>query len=138
MHKNITRDRVALIILRIGVGSAFIYPAVDSFLHPSAWIGYFPNFLRDATGDSTILIVWAVIELIVGIWIISGWRIFIPSLAAVVSLLGIVVFNLSQIQVIFRDIALLAPALVLALSSIKRRHIRLEENDDRSQAQQHS
>ena len=109
-------DSAAYLLLRIGVAIAFIYPAVAAILDPLAWIRYFPDFLLDFAGEDEILMLYTfgAFEVILGVWILSEKRIFIPSVLATLVLAAIVIFNWNQIDVLFRDIpiALMSLALV--------------------------
>jgi len=104
-------------ILRGGVAFAFLYPPINALSDPYAWIGYFPVFLKGYVPDLTLLHAFGVVEILLALWILSGWRIFWPSLAAAAMLLGIVAFNMPNFQVLFRDISIAAMALVLAMIS---------------------
>lgn len=112
-----TRERIARLGLRAGVAFAFLYPPLNAFVDPYAWIGYFPTFLKGYIPDLVLLHAFGVVESIVALWILSGWRIFWPSLAATAMLLAIVMFNPSNFQVLFRDISIAAMALALAMIS---------------------
>src|SRR3989344_9215937 len=104
-------------ILRIGVAFAFLYPPINALTDPYAWIGYFPLFVKGYVPDLVLLDAFGVVEVVIALWILSGWRIFWPSLAAAAMLLAIVVFNPNNFQVLFRDISLAAMALALAVIS---------------------
>lgn len=112
-----TRERIARLGLRAGVAFAFLYPPLNAFVDPYAWIGYFPTFLKGYVPDLVLLHAFGVVEAIVALWILSGWRIFWPSLAACAMLLAIVMFNPSNFQVLFRDISIAVMALALAVLS---------------------
>lgn len=102
------------LILRVGLAFAFLYPPVAAYFDPFAWIGYFPDFLRElVNNDALLLHSFGVIEVVVALWILSGVRIFLPSLAAALMLLGIIIFDFSQMDVIFRDVSILAMAIAL-------------------------
>ena len=104
-------------LLRIGVGFAFLYPPISALMNPFAWVGYFPLFVTNIFPDAMILLhIFGIIEVIVGLWILSGKKIFIPSTIAALMLAGIVVFNFSQMDVLFRDIPILLMAVALILS----------------------
>ena len=103
--------------LRAGVAFAFLYPPINALADPYAWIGYFPVFVKGYVPDITLLYVFGVVEVILALWILSGWRIFWPSLAAGGMLLGIVAFNLPNFQVLFRDISIAAMSFALAMVS---------------------
>lgn len=102
------------LILRLGLAFAFLYPPVAAYFDPFAWIGYFPDFLREAVGNDLLLLhAFGVAEIVVAVWLLIGWRIFWPALAAALMLVGIIIFDFSQMDVIFRDVSILAIALAL-------------------------
>lgn len=112
-------ERVAHLALRIGVAFAFLYPPWNALVDPNAWIGYFPPFTRGFVPDEVLLLAFGIVEVILALWILSGWRIFWPSAAATLMLLGIVVFNPTNFQVLFRDLAIAASVFALAVVSWK-------------------
>ena len=109
------RNRV-LLLLRIGVAFAFIYPPVRAFIDPFAWVGYFPSFMLGIVSDQVLLQTFSAIEIIIGFWILFGKKIFIPSIVAAGILALIVLFNITQMDVLFRDIPIALMALALALA----------------------
>jgi uncharacterized membrane protein YphA (DoxX/SURF4 family) len=109
MHK------AAQLILRIGVAFAFIYPPLDAIANPDSWVGYFPQFLLNSGIPTTLLLHgFGVVEVVIALWILSGWRIIWPALAAAVMLVAIVAFNANQFELLFRDLSIAAAALALA------------------------
>jgi len=112
-------ERAALVALRIGLAFALLYPPVNALIDPSTWIGYFPAFTRGFVSDVTLLHLFGAAEVVIAIWILSGWRIFWPSTVAAAMLIAIVVFNTSSFQVVFRDVSIAAMAIALALSDRK-------------------
>lgn len=104
------------LLLRVGVALAFIYPPISALIDPYAWIGYFPPFLLDSAGHAelALLHIFGALELAIAVWLLFGKRIWWPSLAATVILVAIVVLNLKQFEVLFRDlsIALMSAALM--------------------------
>lgn len=105
------------LLLRIAIAFAFLYPPIDSFFNPNAWISFFPPFMLGYLPNSVMLLGWGIVEAIIAFWILSGKRIFWPSLAATIALCTIVLFNLAFIEIVFRDIALALVAATLALWS---------------------
>ena len=101
-------EKLASIVLRAGVAFAFLYPPINALSDPYAWIGYFPLFTRGYVPDEILLHAFGVVEIVIALWILSGWRIFWPSVAATAMLLGIVAFNLPNFQVLFRDLTIAA------------------------------
>lgn len=109
------------LLLRIGVAVAFLYPPISALHDPYAWVGYFPAFLTNLPVDPvTLLHIFGVFEVIIGVWILIGRAIAIPSILAALSLAAIVLLNLAQIDVLFRDIPIALMALALALHAWER------------------
>lgn len=116
---NMDVERIAQISLRIGVAFAFLYPPINALVDPNSWIGYFPPFVRGYVPDDVLLNAFGIVEVVIALWILSGWRIFWPSAVATLMLLGIVVFNPTNFQVLFRDLAIAASVFALAVVSWK-------------------
>ena len=109
-------------ILRVGLAFALLYPPFNALLDPNSWIGYFPGFVHlpaQASGvpDIVILHVFGVVEVVLALWILSGYKIFWPSLAATLMFIVIVGFNLNQFQILFRDLSIAAIAMYLAFTN---------------------
>ena len=118
-------DRLADIILRAGVAFAFLYPAINALFEPYTWLGYFPQFIRvqaQALGipELALLHVFGAVEVIIALSILSGWRVFWPSVVACAMLVAIVIFNWSEFPVTFRDLSIAAAALALALMHLPK------------------
>lgn len=112
-------DRLTFLVLRIGVAFAFLYPPIDAFFHPDSWIGYFPSFLIGTMPDHMILSLFGILEIAIAGWILSGKKIFYPSVLAAVMLVSIVLFNVAGFEVLFRDLSIAASAIALAIWSRK-------------------
>ena len=110
-------SRVANMVLRFGVAFAFLYPPIYALSNPSDWIGYFPMFTRGIVPDEILLHAFGLVEVLIAVWILSGWKIFLPSLAATAMLIAIVAFNPSNFVVIFRDLSIAAAAFSLAMQN---------------------
>lgn len=107
--------RITSLLLRVAVAFALLFPALNAFFDPYAWIGYFPSFLTGIVPDLVLLHTFGVIEIILALWILSGQRIFIPSLLVTVLLVAIVLVNAPDFQVLFRDVPIALSALVLVI-----------------------
>ena len=102
-------------LLRIAVAFAFVYPAQHAVNNPDSWIGYFPPFMFNLGIPPEVLLHgFGVVEIILAVWILWGWRLEIPSVVAAVMLMAIVVFNLVQFEILFRDVSIALAALALA------------------------
>ena len=103
-------------LLRIGVAGSFFYPPFDALIDPYSWIGYFPAFLTNLVAPHGVLLLHAfgVLEIGIALWLLLGRSIRIPALVASILLIAIVVCNLPQFQVLFRDVSIALAALALA------------------------
>lgn len=105
------------LLLRVALAGAFLYPAFASLITPAAWIGYFPHFMLGIVPDSILLSLWSLLEVILALWILSGKKIFVPSIIASLLLALIVVFNFPLFDILFRDAALALVAFYLAVTA---------------------
>lgn len=105
------------IVLRLGLAFAFLYPPIDALFDPESWIGYLPQFVRGYAPDLVVLHAFGFLEVAIGIWTLFGKKIFLPSLAALGILIVIVLLNLQDFQIIFRDLSIAAIALALAIKN---------------------
>lgn len=112
------KNHLASIILRLGVAFAFIYAAVAGFVDSESWIGWFPKSVQDMLPAETLLLIWGIVEIILGLWILSGKKIFVPSLVASLSLAGLILTNLGAMDIIFRDVTILAATVALAIEHL--------------------
>lgn len=107
--------------LRIAVAGSFVYPAINALFDPYAWIGYFPSFVTDMVTPHSILLLhtFGVVEILLALWLLLGTRIRIPALIMAGMLGAIVLFNLGQFQVLFRDLSIALATLALAFTPRK-------------------
>lgn len=122
MHRDLDRTGLANLLLRAGLAFAFLYPPINAILHPESWLGYFPPFVRAAAHaggihDLVLLHSFGVVEVVIALWILSGWKIFLPSAAAATLLLAIVFFDFANFEVVFRDVSIAAIAIALAIQN---------------------
>ena len=111
-----SREAKAHLALRIGLAFAFLYPPIAALGDPVSWAGYFPAFVRALPIDTTLLLhAFGVLEVGIALWLLSGWRIRSAAAAAAAILLAIVAVDLSDFEVLFRDLSIAAMAIALAL-----------------------
>jgi len=106
-----------ILLLRIGLAFVFTYAAIAAFLNPSAWIGFFPTFIRDIFPDSLLLSGFSIAELVIAVLLFFKKTVFYTSLASAILLLGMILFNLGSLDIVFRDVGLLFAALSLAVAT---------------------
>ena len=109
--------KLASLFLRVGLAFSFFYVAIASFVNPTAWIGFLPRVLQ----SDGMLVAHAVFEIVLGLWLLSGWKMFYASIVSAVVILGIIVFNFGAFDIVFRDVTILFAAIALAVLSYDRR-----------------
>lgn len=111
-------SKASSLLLRLALAFSFLYAAYGFWTAPNDWIGYIPSFVRNVgLSQSVLLMALAGFHLVIALWVLSGWRIFIPSIVAAVFLFSVVYFNWNQLDILFRDISLALAALALAFIS---------------------
>ena len=115
--KKMDTQKISNLLLRVGVAFAFLYPPVNALSNPDSWIGYFPKFIHGIVPDLVLLHSFGLIEVIIALWILSGKKIFWPSLIATAMIVTIVLANLNNFEILFRDLYIAAMALSLVFKS---------------------
>src|ERR1700681_2641616 len=110
-------NHTSALLLRSGLAIVFLYAADGSLQNPLEWAGYLPHFLSHAFNSSTLVKIFAVYELALVVWLISGYYLRWAALLCALTLLGIVATNPSQLIVTFRDIGLAFMAMPLAFDN---------------------
>lgn len=113
------REKFARLVLRLGLAFAFLYASIAGFLDPASWTGFFPDWLTGLVplAPEMLLLAFGIGEVILASLILFLPRPFVPALIAVALLVTMVVSNLPQLDILFRDISLAAGALALAFLS---------------------
>lgn len=115
------RDTLISLFLRIGIAFSFLYAAIQSFRDPQSWIGFFPVWVQDiaeqSIGLENMLVLFSVVEIVVALWVLSGWRGFWSGLVSAAMVGGIVVTNLGAFDIVFRDVSIMFAALAYAFFS---------------------
>jgi uncharacterized membrane protein YphA (DoxX/SURF4 family) len=110
-------SKLVTILLRLSIASVFLYAAIAATLQPFNWIGYIPQVARNIFPAQMLLLGFSLYELMLGMWILSGWKAMYAASLAALTLLGIIVANFSQIDILFRDFAIFFAAVALAFAS---------------------
>jgi len=96
-----------------------LYAAVQTTLHPADWTWFFPTFLRNPVPHQVLLSGFSLYEIVISIWLLTGWRLLYSSSLAALTLPGIIVFNPASLDIVFRDVAIFFTAAALTASSYK-------------------
>jgi len=108
-------------LLRIALSFSFIYAGISGFMHPENWVGWLPAFVRNLSPFNEVLTlhVFSVLQIIIALWLLSGWLIFFVAIISGLLLIGIIIFNLGAMDIVFRDISLAVVAFALVISVYK-------------------
>jgi uncharacterized membrane protein YphA (DoxX/SURF4 family) len=113
-----SKNSMGVFLLRASLAFTFIYAGISGFIQPENWVGFFPNFIFDILSKinmtpEALLFGWGVFEILLAIWIMFGSKITFPCLISAILLFGISFTNLSQFDVVFRDVSLGIVAIAL-------------------------
>jgi uncharacterized membrane protein YphA (DoxX/SURF4 family) len=112
--KQIDKTKAASWTLRIGLAYVFLYAAIASIQHPIEWIGFLPSFMTKAVDGHTLIHMFSAYEIVLAVWLLVGKYSRYAALLAAATLGGIVVMDLSQLVITFRDVGLALMGLALA------------------------
>jgi uncharacterized membrane protein YphA (DoxX/SURF4 family) len=113
--QKIAKLNLTPLLLRIGLAVVFLYAAISSTLSPQEWVGYLPSIATEHVRAENLLKVFAVYELALAGWLLSGIYVRYAALLCAATLLGITVSNFSLFAISFRDLGLVFAALALAV-----------------------
>jgi uncharacterized membrane protein YphA (DoxX/SURF4 family) len=116
MNLNVKREQLAPLLLRLGLVVVLTYAAVSSLMHPDQWVGYLPSFIEKMHSATSLLKVFAIFEILLSVWLLSGKSIRYAALLVALLLLGIILAQPGDLIITFRDIGLLFMTLALAVS----------------------
>lgn len=111
---------LALFIVQIGLGITFALTGVLILRDDDAWAHMVPDwFATYLPSVRTFMIGIAWFDLLVGIWLMSGYFVGIAAVVAAVHLLGVLVATgRHSFHETYRDIGLLFAAVALAVSAL--------------------
>lgn len=115
-----SETKIAHLLLRIGLSFALVYAAIGGLLNPNAWIGFAPVWILRLIPENIFLLLFGAVEVLLAALLLFMKRPFYPALIAAALLLGMVVFNLGAIDIVFRDVSLALMAFALAVLSNKK------------------
>lgn len=118
-RNNNDKKRLASFILRSGLALVFFYASISALINPIDWAGYVPNFIKQIIPVNLFLLIHSSAEIILGFWLLSGKKILYASLVSAAAMFSIIVFNLTVLDVVFRDVAIMLSAIALAVLHYK-------------------
>ncbi len=114
------RELLISFLLRAGLAIAFFYAGISSFLNSANWIGFIPNFISLIISKEIFLIIFSAYQILLGAGLLFDYKTFTLSILSSITLFLILFVNIMNLEILFRDIAILFMALALvALSKNK-------------------
>ncbi len=104
-------------LLRIGLALVLLYATIGSTLQPDHWAGYVPAAVTRVVPATLALKFFAFYQLVLALWILTGRLGRYAAALMGVTVLGIMLTNLSALDIVFRDVAILFAAAALAVLS---------------------
>lgn len=107
-------------ILRVGMGITFAWLGILIIQNPENFAGLVEPWARNIMpmGMNQVMTFTGAFDIIIGIWLISAIRIWIPAALAALHLLAVLIVTTGGIDsVIIRDIGLFAASLALAIDA---------------------
>jgi uncharacterized membrane protein YphA (DoxX/SURF4 family) len=111
--KRPNKRKLPSLLLRIGLAIVFLYAAISSLRQPLLWEGYLPTFLPKSLSLLMEARVLAIYEIALALWLLSGRYAKYAAALTALTFAGIIVVNLNQLIVTFRDFGLLFAAVAL-------------------------
>ena len=108
------------LVARIGIAAVFLWFGIDKFIHTIDWIGWVPEWMQALIPVSmtSFMYVQGIIEALIGVLLLIGYRVRFAGLLAVLTLVGveIAMVGTGQTEMMLRDAGLLAASLSLFLT----------------------
>jgi len=104
-----------IFLLRISIAFTLLYAAISGFITPNSWIGFIPSFAIEILPAETFLLIFGIIEVLVALGILFMKNPFYPAVLSALMVSGIIVFNIPQLSILFRDVPIVLISVALAL-----------------------
>ena len=116
----IDKDKTVSLLLRIGLFVVFVYAGISALMNPSNWIWFVPQWIDIFISRDIFLMIHGITDLIIGLWVVSNFKPFYSGLIASLSLIGIILGNVTQLDIIFRDIGILFASLAFMVFNYRK------------------
>ena len=117
---KINHEATVSFFLRSGLTIVFLYAGIAALLDPIAWEGFIPQFIRHIIPADIFIHIHSTGNIIIGLWLLSNKKAFYPSVLAALAMLSIIVFNIAQLDIVFRDVAIIFMAIALTFITYEK------------------
>lgn len=112
---NLTNNKLAVFFLRFGLAFVLVYATIEIYNHPENFLKYVPKAIVNMVPVSLFLDLLGVSEVVLALWLLSGWKGQYASFLTVLMMVGIVVCNMEHFQILFRNVAIAFGGLSLIM-----------------------
>ncbi len=119
MAPDRTREKIASFLLRTGLAVLFLYSGISSLFEPEAWIGFIPSFILSIIPGDIALLFVSILEILLFLWLVSGIMTYEAAAVSATALFLIVIFNLDELNFVFKDFAMIFAAISLCVLTKK-------------------
>ena len=107
-------------LINLGLAFTLIYAGISAFLYPNDWVGFVPQWVEKfGTSQLLALHIHSVVEIILGLWLLSNWKIKWAGIITALDIAAILLvngFGRGIFLITFRDVGLLLMAIYLAVA----------------------
>lgn len=112
--------KIVLLLIRIGLASVYLYAGIASIVSPNDWIAFLPPFLKAFVSLELLLLLVSILQILLGIWLLTGIKSFYAGLVSAILISGIIIINLNALDITFRDFTILFSSLALSTATFRR------------------
>lgn len=116
---KLDQEKAAILLLRLGLAFVFSFAAFTALTHPENYFKYVPTFISNLVPINLFLLVHGIGEILLSIWLLTGKWTFWAAFASAILLFIVTLANLTEINILFRNVAIITGALALASLKIK-------------------
>lgn len=109
-------------LLRLGIAFVYGYLAAEMYFLPAGFLKYIPQLMQRTIPMDIFLLTVAVFHAFLVLWFISGWHTEYPAIISIFLMIGIIIPNLEFFDVLFRNVAIAAASLALAILDWKHHY----------------
>src|SRR5690349_11056953 len=88
-------NQFAATCLRVGLAFVFLYASIAGLRNPAAWEPFLPALLTDHISPDLLLKFFDLLQLVIVVWLISGWQVRYAAALSALMLAGITITNLA-------------------------------------------
>ena len=109
------KNKKVIFLLKIGIAFSLLYAAIAGFVEPNSWIGFIPQFVTNVLPAETALVIFGIVEILLALALLLMKNPFYPAILSALITFGIIIFNIPQRDILFRDVPIVLMAVALAV-----------------------